>query len=95
MRLRDRYVRSHHGFGPIAMWVGLPLLSLVIPVIVLLTGARRRAPTQDGMSIGEFGWGQMLLVWGILLAFVYLVYIPFLAPREKARCQRRRASRRA
>lgn len=95
MRTRDRCERSHHGFGPVAMWVGLPLLTLVIPVLVLVSGVRRRLPNREGMSIAEFGWGQMLIAWAILLAFVCLVCIPFLALREKARRQRRWASRSA
>ncbi|GAA2025021.1 hypothetical protein GCM10009720_00940 [Yaniella flava] len=41
------------------------------------------------MSISEFGWGNMLWVWLILLAFIYLVYIPFLAPVMERRRQRK------
>ncbi|NWN87793.1 MAG: hypothetical protein HLX51_04510 [Micrococcaceae bacterium] len=89
MCFRDRYQKKHQGFGPVALYLGLPLLTLVIPVIALVTGARRRRLNEEGMSISEFGWGNMLWVWLILLAFIYLVYIPFLAPVMERRRQRK------
>lgn len=91
MRFRDRYRREHHGHGPVTLWVVIPLLTLVIPLVVLITGIHRRRANRDGMTVEEFGWENMLGVWVILLAFIYLVYIPFLAPARERRRKRRAA----
>lgn len=89
MRFRDRYKRSVHGYGPWALYVIIPALTLIIPLLALLTGIRRRWPNEEGMSVAEFGWDRMLLIWLILLAFVYLVWIPFVAPARERRRRRR------
>lgn len=75
MKFLDRYRKSHHGYSPLAIFLVIPLLTLVIPLIALISG----------MSDTGSAWGRMLVVWGLLLAFVYLVYVPFIAPREKRR----------
>lgn len=95
MRFRDRFQRSHHGYGPVALSLVIPLLTLIVPLFALITGVRRRRPNVEGVSVSDFGWPDMLVVWLILMTLVYLVYIPFLAPARERRRRRRLARHRS
>lgn len=85
MRFRDRFRKTHHGFSTLQLYVVIPALTLIVPVIALITGIRRRRPNSDGMTVPEFGWLEMGAIWLILLAFMYLVYVPFLASHRNNR----------
>lgn len=59
VRFRDRYRRRHHGHGAVTLDVVIPLLTLTVPVIALVSGIRRGRPNHEGITVSEFGWGTL------------------------------------